>query len=316
MTSCATSFTRVLGCDVGKTEIVVFDSSSRRLQRVANQPDALAAFAAGLDARCLAVCEATGGCELDLLAALLAVGVPAHRADACKVKAFIRSFGTIAKTDDIDARALSRYGCERGAELTLWRARDEQRVKLQALVRLRRDLVVDRVAWENRRDAPAGAALEEIIAPLVEALKAQIAALEEKVKDIVKSCDAVAKSVKALTAIPGVGPATAVALVALLPELGQASKKQIAALAGLAPHPNQSGTAERYRRVRGGRPEVKSVLFMAAMSAARHHPTLKLFFNRLVAKGKKPLVALVAVMRKIVVIANAKTKPSELANLS
>ena len=305
MTASVTPFARVLGCDVGKKEVVVFDSASRRILRVPNQTDALHAFAATLDAACLAVCEATGGYELDLLAALLAAGVPAHRADARKVKAFIRSFGTYAKTDDLDARALARYGVERGGELAAWRARDEQRLKLQGLVLLRRDLVRDRVAYRNRRAARAAAPLASILDPLLETFDAQIRALEAQIEDLIETAPAIAAPVRKLTAIPGLGATTAVALIALLPELGQVSRKQIASLAGLAPHPDQSGDADRYRRTRGGRQEVKRTLFMAALSAARHHPALAPFFKRLVERGKPRLIAITAVMRKLVVIANA-----------
>src|ERR1700677_921187 len=137
----------IFGCDVGKNEIVVFDGA--RLRRIANPPEALAAFVRALDRDCLVVCEATGGYELALLAAMLAAGVPAHRADARKVKAFIRSYGILGKTDGIDAKALTRYGTERRALLPLWRARDEERVRLQGLVLARHDLVRDRVAYEN-----------------------------------------------------------------------------------------------------------------------------------------------------------------------
>ena len=113
-----------------------------------------------------------------------------------------------------------------------------------------------------------------------------------------------------LQTITGVGPVVATSLLALMPELGQLGRHQAAALAGLAPHPNQSGTADRYRRTRGGRPEVKRALFMAAMVAAKHNPQLKAAYQRMIANGKKPLVALTALMRKIVVIANARLRDS------
>jgi transposase len=93
-----------------------------------------------------------------------------------------------------------------------------------------------------------------------------------------------------------------------MPELGSLPRRQAAALAGLAPHPNQSGQTDAYRRTRGGRPEIKRVLFMAAISAAKHNPTLSAFYKRLLSTGKKPLVAITAIMRKLVVIANAKLK--------
>ena len=146
---------RFIGCDVGKTTIVAFDTASGRTYTIANEPQALFDFAASLDPTCFVVCEATGGYERDLLAALLADGVPAHRADARKVKAFIRSFGTLGKSDAIDASALARYGRDRYAELPLWSAREPERLRLQALVLARRDLVKDRLAYANRRAAPA-----------------------------------------------------------------------------------------------------------------------------------------------------------------
>ena len=299
------AFSRVLGCDVGKEEIVVFDSSCHRVVRLANQSETLAEFAASLDADCLVVCEATGGYELTLLAALLAAGVPAHRADARKVKAFIRSFGTLGKTDAIDAKALARYAAERGHGLPLWRARDEQRLKLQAFVLARRDLVADRLAYRNRRDAPGAEPLHAFFDRLLAGFEAEIRALDAEIKALTESCQPIAAAVKALVAIPGLGLKTAAALVALLPELGTTTNKRIAALAGLAPHPDQSGSADRYRWVRGGRPEVKRTLFMAAMVASKHHPVLKNFFQRLVNNGKKPIVAIVAVMRKLITYANA-----------
>jgi len=305
----STSLPRVLGCDVGKDEIVVFDAASGRARRIPNRPEALAAFAAELDHDCLIVCEATGGYELALLAALLAAGVPAHRADARKVKAFIRSFGILGKSDTIDAKALTRYGTERRALLPLWRARDEERVRLQSLVLARRDLVGDRVAYQNRRNAPGAEALRGTFDALIAAIENAIAEIEAEIRALTESCDPIREAVEALVAIPGFGQTTAVAVVALLPELGTIDNKQIAALAGLAPHPHQSGAEYRYRRTRGGRPEVKKTLFMAAMAARRHNPELAAFFNRLVARGKKPIVALTAVMRKLVVIANAVVKP-------
>src|SRR5579863_3136083 len=154
MPHAATPASRFIGCDVGKTNIVVFEAANGRARSIVNEPQALSDFASRLDATCFVVCEATGGYESDLLAALLAAGVPAHRADARKVKAFIRSFGTLGKTDAIDARALARYGQDRHAELATWQARDRQRLRLQALVLTRRDMVRDRLAYANRRAAP------------------------------------------------------------------------------------------------------------------------------------------------------------------
>ena len=307
------AFSRFVGCDVGKSEIVVFDERLGKAFTIANAPEALSAFAQGLDADCFVVCEATGGYEAELLAALLAAGVPVHRADARKVKAFIRSFGTLGKTDVIDSKGLTRYGRDRHPQLALWRAKDAQRLRLQALVLARLDLVKDRVAYANRRAAPQSAPAQPYLDAIVACFDGQIKALEAGIKALVEQCGPIARDVEAVVTIKGVALKTASTLIALMPELGTLGRKQAAALAGLAPHPKQSGGRDAYRRTRGGRPNVKRALFMAAMAARRHNPQLRAFFDRLVAAGKKPLVALTAIMRKIVVIANAKIKAQNVA---
>lgn len=308
MDPAATPVSRFFGCDVGKSAIVVFDAESRRSRSIANEPQALSVFASELDATCLVVCEATGGYEGALLAALLAAGVPVHRADARKVKAFIRSFGTLGKTDAIDAKALARYGKDRCAELPRWQARDRDRLRLQVLVLARRDMVKDRLAYANRRAAPGADPAHAHLDALLASFDAQIKAVEADIEILTAQCEPIAGAVKTLLAIPGVGAKTAAAIVALMPELGSLPRRKAAALAGLAPHPRQSGEADGYRRTRGGRPEVKRVLFMAALSARKHNPTLRAFYERLIQAGKKPLVAITAIMRKLIVIANAKLK--------
>jgi transposase len=307
---------RFIGCDVGKPAIVVFDAASKRTRTIANEPQALSDFAASLDPTSFVVCEATGGYEGALLAALLAAGVPVHRADARKVKAFIRSFGTIGKTDAIDARALARYARDRWAELAPWQARDRERLRLQTLVLTRRDMVAGRLAYANRRAAPGAEPAHPHLDALLESFDAQIKAIDADISALTAQCQPIAHAVQTLLAIKGLGPKTAAALIALMPELGSLPRRQAAALAGLAPHPKQSGETDAYRRTRGGRPEVKRVLFMAALAARKHNPTLKAFYQRLVQAGKKPLVAITAIMRKLVVIANAKLKIANPIQLS
>lgn len=299
---------RFIGCDVGKLSIAVFDSHDERIRTIANTPDALATFAAGLDGSCLVVCEATGGYEDALLAALLGAGCPAHRADARKVKAFIRSFGTLGKSDELDAKALARYGAERHASLLRWQAPDPVRERLQALVLTRTDLVGQRTACINRLAAPGAELVRAYLEPLRLCLAEQIKALDAEIAATLRSVKTLERTNQALRSIGGVGPTTAAALIALMPELGQLGRRQAAALAGLAPHPNQSGATDAYRRTRGGRPEIKRAIFMAALAAARHDPTLSQAYKRLIAAGKKPIVAITAIMRRIIVIANARVR--------
>jgi len=231
---------RFIGCDVGKSAIVAFDTASGRTCTIANEPQALSDFAASLDPTCFVICEATGGYERDLLAALLAAGVPAHRADARKVKAFIRSFGTLGKSDAIDASALSRYGRDRFAELPLWSAREPERLRLQALVLARRDLVKDRLAYANRRAAPAAQPVHAYLEALVESFDAQIKAIEADIDALCAGCEPIAKAVKTLVAIQGVGQKTAAALIALMPELGSLPRRQAAASPALRPIPTKA----------------------------------------------------------------------------
>jgi transposase len=293
-----------MGCDVGKASIVAFDSRDGRTRTIPNTAEGLVAFAAGLDDTCLVVCEATGGYEATLLRAMMTAGIPAHRADARKVKAFIRSFGTLGKTDGIDARALARYGQERQARLIRWQAPDQYRDQLQALVLTRRDLVAERLACNNRLSAPGADIVMPYLSAIEVCLSTQIREIEAAIEDIIHTHAPLAAAAKTLRSVAGIGATTAAALIALMPELGQLNRRQAAALAGLAPHPNQSGVNDAYRRTRGGRPEVKRVLFMAALSATKHNATLKAFYEKLTASGKKPIVALTAVMRKLIVICN------------
>jgi transposase len=298
----------VVGCDVGSKEIVIFDSLGSTTVRIANEPAALACWASVLPAGALVVCEATGGYETALLTALCAAGVEAHRADARKVKAFIRSLGTLAKTDAIDARALARYGHERHASLARWQPPQTARARLQAMVLTRRDLVADRTAYKNRLKAPGGSHVAQHLEAVIECIDAQVAALDEEANRLIENTKDLKAAAKVLRGIKGIGATTAAALIALLPELGTTDRRRIASLAGLAPHPRQSGGMDAYRRVRGGRPEVKRVLFMAALSACRAEGPLRDAYNRLIQNGKKRMVAVIAIMRKIVVIANARIK--------
>ncbi|MEH3118733.1 MAG: transposase [Methylorubrum populi] len=178
--------THFIGCDVGKHAIVVFDSRAGSPRTLANTPAALAAFAARLDATGLVVCEATGGYEDALLAALLAAGIPAHRADARKVKAFIRSFGTLGKSDALDARALARYAGERHARLVRWHAPDPQRERLQTLVLTRADLIAQRTACTNRLAAPGAEPGRADLEALRTCLIAQIQALETAITALMR----------------------------------------------------------------------------------------------------------------------------------
>lgn len=305
-----------LGFDVSKDSITVFDSRTGQCSELANRPASIARFLRAYDRRTYAVCEPTGGYEFLLLEALQQAAITTHRADTIRVKNFIRSLGKIAKTDAIDARGLSRYAQERWRELPLWSAKSEQVATIQALVQRRLELLDMRVAERNRAKGPTAARIAASLRSVLAVLNKQIKNLEQQIEETFLASKTLTNIAAALQSVPGIGRLTACALYALMPEIGTLSTKQAAALAGLAPHPKDSGTLSGYRRVRGGRPQVRKALFMPAMAATRSHSPIATFYKDLIGRGKKPRVALVAVMRKIIVIANARARDAILQQQS
>lgn len=303
---------QILGCDVGQDSVVIFDSRSGTTRTVDNAPDALrrafTALTADFYGDVLVVCEATGGHEASLLSVATGAGLAAHRADPRKACAFIRSLRGHGKSDAIDAEALARYGFERRDKLPLWQPPAQNQQSLRSMVRLRSDLVGDRADYRRRLKAPGNGPDKPHIRATIEALTERIEALEADIDRLVDHDAGLAKTRAVIQDIPGCGPKTAITLAALMPELGHINRRQAAALAGLAPHPNQSGKTDAYRRVRGGRRDVKTALFMAAMAARRFHPELSKHYDSLRARAKKPLVALIAIARKLITIINAKIR--------
>lgn len=299
---------RVLGFDVAKDTITVFDSALNRVTTIENSTRALRKLIANLEGCCLAVCEPTGGHEGLLVSELSAASIACHRADTLKVKAFLRSFGTLAKTDAIDARALAHYGQERWKILQLFTPAEKQQAHLTALVARRQEMVSMKVAETNRLKAPGPQVLKATCKALLRTIKAQMELLDQQIEDLIETCQALKRRVAVSMSLPGVGPRTAIGLAAAMPELGTMGRRQAAALAGTAPHPRDSGTLRGYRKMRGGRPQVRTILFMAALAASRANGPLKEFYQQLIQNGKKPIVAISALMRKIIVILNAKIR--------
>ncbi len=229
-------------------------------------------------------------------------------ADARKVKAFIRSFGTLGKSDAIDAQALARYGAERHAALARWVQPDPVREELQALVLTRVDLVRLRQAQRNRLAAPGAEIVAAVLRAVVREIDKQLRALGARIAGCLRRHPALSRDLAVLRGMRGIGDVTAAALLALMPELGTLSGRAAASLAGVAPHPHESGQRSGYRKTRGGRPDVKRALFMAALAASQGQGAMAEVYRAFVARGKKPIVALTALMRKLIVIANAKLR--------
>ncbi len=263
----------------------------------------------------LVVVESTGGYENLLVAALLSADIPVHRADPRRASLFLRSLRR-EKTDALDAVGLARYGAERDTDLRRTRRVSAGQEQLKALMRRYQDLTDLHAHELTRRQAPSLGDMPDTFTPILQVLKEQIAVIERAMDALIAQAPELTARFEALMAQSGIGAKTARALVALLPELGTLTRRQAAALTGLAPLARDSGKAHGYRATKGGRRDVRSALFMATLSAVRFHPTLKTFYERLVANGKRRIVALIAAARKFITILNAILRDNPLLQQS
>lgn len=306
------TYIHFIGIDVSKEWFdAVEHAKAARPERFTNDGAGRAAFAERFAAQlpqALVILEATGGYEGALVDALLERGVAVHRADPRASSHFIRSLGKRAKTDGLDARALARYGAERHTELRLAQPQDAARGELELLHARRADLVAMRVAESNRLKHPRYASMRSEIQSLLAELQQRIDAYEKRIEALITQCGILAQKRDVMISVPGIGKQTASSLLASMPQLGKLSRRQAASLAGCAPHPRDSGKTTGYRRTTGGKQTAKRALFMAAMAARNFHPKLKIFYQRLIHNGKKPMVALTAIMRKLITILNAKIR--------
>lgn len=296
-----------------KDTVTLFDSRSGKTSAVVNTAAMLQAalkpYAGCSDM--LAVCEATGGYEDELLGVLERLAIPAHRADAARVKAFIRSCGTRAKTDPIDARHLSEYGLSRARSLPRWQAPDPSQARIKLLVLRRADLVAMRAQEENRRQAPRNKPIAREIAGHIAEITRRIDALDKQIHALIQQDKRMKERQAILMTVPGIGKVIAPVLLALMPELGFVDRKQVASLAGCAPHPRDSGTHKGRRFATGGRRQMRPLLFTAAMAASHSKSRIADTYKGMLAAGKSKMTALGAIMRRIVVIANARLKEYE-----
>ena len=251
----------------------------------------------------LIVLEATGGLQTRVAATLAAASLPTAVVNPRQVRDFARAMGRLAKTDALDAEAIARF-----AEAVKPEPRplsDEQGQALQALVARRRQLVDMRVAEKNRRQQVRGAQLLKGLDDHLEWLAQAIAELDNDIDDHIKGSPLWRAKEDLLVSVPGVGSTTARALIADLPELGTLSRRRIAALVGVAPFNRDSGRMRGKRSIAGGRASVRNSLFMATITAVRCNPAIKATYRRLVEAGKPKMTAIVACMRKLLVILNA-----------
>ncbi len=296
---------RFIGIDVAKTALDVAQWEQETVERYANDAEGIATIVKGLDAQpsiTLIVVEASGGFEQALVSELAAVGLPIVVVNPTRARNFARALGQLAKTDKIDAQVIARFAQSIRPEVRPLAESDQRYIK--ALVTRRRQLVDMQTAEKNRRSS-----INPSLLPRLEKhiawIAAELAEIETELADWIDQNTHWRETRDRLESVPGVGRVTSFTLLAELPELGTLSRQKIAALVGLAPFNRDSGRFRGRRHIFGGRSDARSVLYMAALSGIRYNPTLKTFYDRLIANGKLPKVAITACMRKLLTILNA-----------
>jgi transposase len=299
---------RIIGVDVGKYWFEVSREGAAEVERFANEPSAIATLVGSFDpAHDVVVFERTGGYERAFEAALAAAGVSWAVVHSLRVKAFRQVQGIKAKTDRIDARLLQAFGRDRlnAGKLRLGRPQD---VTLAALMARRRQLNRALHAEECRLETAAIDVVRASIKRTITQLGTELAAIERELAMREANDPHLVRKQAAMCERKGVALATARSLLAELPEIGALDRKEITALAGLAPRVHQSGTNRKRRGLDPGRTAIKVILFNPARSAMRWDPAIRTFCNRLRAHGKPGKVIMVAVMRKMLVQLNAAVR--------
>jgi len=293
-----------VGIDVGKKELELSFNGNPH-PSVANTGAgirALFSHVQSLNQPVLLCCEATGGYEKLLITMALGEHIPVALLNPKRVRDFARSKGKMAKTDKIDAAIISQFA-EQNHPAPLIQ-RPDWLPKLQVLVARRENLVDMRRNELNRLDPEPDRVLKQSVARIIKVLDHEIDQMERKIDVLIESQASLQVAVQRLQSVKSIGLITTCTLLAAVPELGVLNDKQITALVGLAPFNQDSGFMRGQRKISGGRSQARKVLYMAAISAVTCNPILKAFYQQLKQRGKPSKVALTAVMRKLLILAN------------
>jgi transposase len=302
----------VVAFEVSKHSLVVHTLPADTQRTIANTPAAvrrvlLAAMKHNARAQLgpmLVVCEATGGYEAHVLEAAVQLGLAAHKAHGTRVRHFAKSRGLRAKSDPIDARLIALYGLKT-ENLVRYCPPSASLKALRALEARRQDLKVMLQAETNRLEHASHACVLKSLKASISALCKALAAIEAEIAALLAREESLARKADLMRTVPGVGPVVATTLLAHMPELGTLPRGRPAALAGLAPYDDDSGTRRGRRSIEAGRSAVRRCLYMAALVAMRVSPHLRDYASRIMARGKPFKVAITAVMRKLIHIINA-----------
>lgn len=279
-----------------------------RLRQVENAPAGFRELLMALPSceHTAVVVEATGGYERHVTAELIEAGYRVAVVNPRQVRAYAIGLGILAKTDKIDARIIALFA--QHVQPRMLREMPEQQQELVELVARRRQILDLRTMESNRFKQTATTAARKSIQAVLDTLDGQLGKLDEVIAERIDSDDDWRTKSELLQTTPGLGRVTAATLLAELPELGELNRQQIAALVGVAPFNDDSGRYQGGRHISGGRASVRNVLYMAALVAKTHNPTIRAFAQRLAKEGKRPKVILTACMRKLLVILNTMVK--------
>jgi transposase len=300
----STSIAPTVGIDISKDHLDVALYPGANARRFANDRRGHIALLHWLKPQTVArvVFEATGPYHRMLECRLHQAGLVFAKINPRHARRFAEATGKLAKTDRVDAAMLARFGALLEPQPTPLRSKALD--QLAELVAARRMLVKDRTATTNRAKTLTLDLLRRQAALRLKHIARQIDGIDVKAADLIASEPALQRRLAILISIPGIGQATAIALIANMPELGQMEAKQAAALAGLAPIARQSGNWRGKSSIRGGRAHLRQALYMPALVAARFNPDMKTRFNAMTANGKPAKVAITAIMRRLIVLAN------------
>lgn len=306
-----TSYTRVIGVDIASQKVDVHDSHGKLTREWPNTCASMDKLASKLknEPNVLVICEATGGYEHVLVDAMHSAEIDVCIANPRQVRDFAKGHGLLEKTDKIDAMVIAKFGSEVDVHPTPRRS-DAERAFV-ALVRRRGQVLAALMAENNRLPQTHDHFAKELVQESISSLKTQLKTIDERIASSLAQRAKNDPKIDILQSVPGVAVVTTATLVAELPELGTFGRGEIAKLVGVAPMANQSGKSEKQRSAKGGRSQVRSVLYMATLVATRHNPVIKRFYQRLIGKGKLKKVALVAAMRKLLTILNDMVRNGE-----
>lgn len=296
-----------IGIDVAKDSLAVFVDSINHHSECLNQTKDLRSLARTFKKLnpTLIILEASGGYETAAAAVFSEFELPFAIVYPLRVRQFALGAGIIAKTDDIDAETIAHYG--RVVNIQPKPLHSDEVLQLHALTTRRQQLIEMRLAEQNRLET-AHPAMHRNIKKHLDWLIKQIENIETEIADQIKKDESLHDKDQLLQSVPGVGKVLSSTLIGELPELGELSNKQIAALVGVAPFPRDSGTWNGKRFCKGGRNSIRKILYMATISASRFNPIIKAFYDNLLENGKLKKVALIACSRKLIIILNAMVR--------